>query len=523
MQRWHYVACVVLLTFTVNGRQVAAVDLLAPGDTVLAIDLDPDIVNSSYPDAEPPWLSLDNDVETKYLNFGKEGSGLIFTPFSGAATIQSMMMRTANDSPERDPASWTLYGTNGPIVSPDNGDGNGETWELISSGAADLPVMREMDGPVYSFPANTSSYSSFKIEFPTLRDAAAANSMQVADVNLYASSDGSGTPIGDFFDFAIAFGPVSPDSRYPLNGPNGPESPVLAVDGDPMTKYLNFGKTNSGFIVTPSIGSSIVEGFEITTANDFSGRDPASFELYGTNDAVLSTDNSRADGGEAWTLISAGDLTLPEARFTAGGVVSVTNTVEYASYLMVFPTVKDEFGDMVDSMQIADIQFFGQATAAVTGDFNNDGSWDCADIDALVAEVVSGNNTASFDMNGDGVVNVADVTDPTLGWLTVGGANNVADTDGNPFRIGDANLDGSVDVSDFNIWNGQKFTATAAWCAGDFTIDGSVDVSDFNAWNGNKFTMSGSGTAVVPEPGAYPLAALCLLGLAVRRQSAGQR
>ncbi len=514
MQNVRSVAWASLLAMTVCVPSARGVDLLASGDSVLAIDLDPPIVDSSYPGDEAPWLSLDNVSLTKYLNFGAAGSGLIFTPFSGPATVQSMMMRTANDFPERDPASWELYGTNDAIVSVDNGDGNGETWELIGSGAGDLPPARLADGPLYSLAGNSNSYSSFKITFPTLRDADLANSMQIADVNLYTSADGSGTPIGDFFDFAIAFGPVGPDSRYPLNGPNGPESPVLAVDQDPQTKYLNFGKTNSGFIVTPALGSSIVEGLEITTANDFPGRDPASFELYGTNDAILSTDNSRADGGEAWTLISSGDLTLPEERFTAGGVVAVTNTVEYESYLMVFPTVKDEMGDGVDSMQIADIQFFGQATGIRPGDFNNDGAWNCLDIDALVTEIVAGTNTATFDMNGDGVVTTADITDANVGWLAVGGANNPAQTGGNPFREGDANLDGTVDVSDFNIWNGNKFTSSAAWCAGDFTADGSVDVSDFNIWNGNKFTSSAGGTAV-PEPQTFAqlLGGLLVFGL----------
>ena len=134
----------------------------------------------------------------------------------------------------------------------------------------------------------------------------------------------------------------------------------------------------------------------------------------------------------------------------------------------------------------------------VNGDFNGDGNWNCSDIDALVAEVAAGTNNASFDMNGDGVVDFSDIGS-TGGWLEVGGANNAAATSGNPFLVGDANLDGSVDVSDFNLWNGSKFTSTAAWCSGDFNADGVVDVSDFNQWNGQKFTSAGD-HAVVPEP-----------------------
>lgn len=132
------------------------------------------------------------------------------------------------------------------------------------------------------------------------------------------------------------------------------------------------------------------------------------------------------------------------------------------------------------------------------GDFNSDGAWDCADIDALVAEVVAGTNNTDFDLTGDGIVNTDDIFDAGQGWLTVGGANNPGATGGNPFLTGDANLDGSVDVSDFNIWNGNKFTNAPAWCSGDFTADGSIDVSDFNSWNSNKFQSSD--IVAVPEP-----------------------
>ena len=123
----------------------------------------------------------------------------------------------------------------------------------------------------------------------------------------------------------------------------------------------------------------------------------------------------------------------------------------------------------------------------LTGDFNNDGQWDCLDIDALVAEIAAGTNNPLFDLNGDAVVTLQDVTDPATGWLKVGGANNPVATAGFPFLVGDANLDGNVDGSDFGTWNTNKFTNTAAWCAGEFDASGAVDGSDFNSWNGMKF------------------------------------
>ena len=73
----------------------------------------------------------------------------------------------------------------------------------------------------------------------------------------------------------------------------------------------------------------------------------------------------------------------------------------------------------------------------------------------------------------------------------------------------DANLDGVVDTSDFNLWNANKFTATPAWCAGDFNADGVVDASDFNIWNSHKFTSASGGT--VPEPVGWPVLVLGFL------------
>lgn len=321
--------------------------LLAPGDAVLAVHSGPD---SSYPGAESPAMALDGLSNTKYLNFGRENSGFIVTSAAAGATIlQSFTLTTANDWAQRDPLGWALWGTNDAIASTDNSIGTAENWTLIGEGTVALPDTRFTVGPVVSV-ANSTAYASYKMVYPTLKDAAATNSMQVADVSFFQSSDGSGSSFLAASDPILAIdadGMVS-NSSYP-----GAENPANAVDGT-MNKYLNFGGANSGLIVTPSSGLTLVKGFQITTANDAPERDPSSWELYGTNDAIASADNSTGMA-EIWTLIDSGTITLTDDRNTLGDMIAVNNSEVYASYKVMFPTLKGG----ANLMQIAEVQFYG--------------------------------------------------------------------------------------------------------------------------------------------------------------------
>src|SRR5262245_54380124 len=75
--------------------------------------------------------------------------------------------------------------------------------------------------------------------------------------------------------------PVVPSSN---NSPgSGAENSPNAIDNNVNTKYLNFDKLNTGFTVTPTMGSSVCRGITLVSANDAPERDPASFLLEGSN------------------------------------------------------------------------------------------------------------------------------------------------------------------------------------------------------------------------------------------------
>ncbi len=133
----------------------------------------------------------------------------------------------------------------------------------------------------------------------------------------------------------------------------GGEAPGFAIDGNSGTKYLNFGGVNTGFIVTPSGGASVISAFTMTTGNDAPSRDPNAYVIYGTNDAITSAQNS--DGGnENWVRIQGGTLNPPGGRGAAYDSEAVTNSTAFTSYRF------DVVGNGGDGlMQFAEIQFEG--------------------------------------------------------------------------------------------------------------------------------------------------------------------
>ena len=151
------------------------------------------------------------------------------------------------------------------------------------------------------------------------------------------------------------------------------ESPDHIIDGVGQ-KYLNFAELNSGVIITPNFNGglgSLADSLKLWTANDAVGRDPATYELYGTNAPISGAGPFALN---TFTLISSGALALPATRNTGGTAVlndlnaqtvTFTPTQPYKSYMILFPTIKDE--PTVNSMQVAEVQVFGTAVPEPSG------------------------------------------------------------------------------------------------------------------------------------------------------------
>ena len=210
---------------------------------------------------------------------------------------------------------------------------------------------------------NTSGVSWTGTLNPTIQQADTYANASYSTVPLTAGqtatstpNSNSGPPPPNWQVIRTNSNPVVISNIYPTsyNSPNG-EGAANAFDGNVNTKYLNFDKKNAGVTVRLSQGR-VVQKFTVTTANDFSGRDPTSYKLYGSNDGVN------------WTLIKQDSISLSENRFWTSPEITVNNTNAYVYYFMLFPTTKsgDGCGLNCDSMQISEITYYYDANDGIT-------------------------------------------------------------------------------------------------------------------------------------------------------------
>ncbi len=223
------------------------------------------------------------------------------------------------------------------------------------------------------------------------------------------------------------------------------------------------------------------------TANSRFGE--SSLVADSTDVNVVSVFASRRTSDRALTLMlvnkSSETLTTP-IDLTASGVDGLAEVYRYdASNLGAIeqqPDLTMDDGRAVLDLPGSSITLIEIPSATPRGDFNLDGEVGLHDIDLLCAAILSGDNQPKFDLTENGSVDRVDMDEMIL---------QVVGT-----LYGDANLDGSVDVSDFNTWNSNRFTLASSWASGDFSCDGVVDTSDFNLWNTNKSRS--------PAPGPPP-------------------
>lgn len=201
----------VLLLATMLPAAAHAAAIFSPSNTIFGVRNDgtnlliatngSDGGNTNYADNfwpgavgaannEEPLHAIDG-VGQKYLNFAELNTGVMVSPGS-SSVVTSIQIWTANDAVDRDPSSFQVYGTNLAL----NPAGQPITdFTLIASGGLALPSGRNAGGLValndvnsqtVSF-ANTTAFSNYLILFPTVANETGANSMQIAEVQLFGT------------------------------------------------------------------------------------------------------------------------------------------------------------------------------------------------------------------------------------------------------------------------------------------------------------------------------------------------
>ncbi|MCL5281527.1 MAG: DUF1349 domain-containing protein [Planctomycetes bacterium] len=156
---------------------VKGADVTMPGDNVLGVPN-----NGNWPAAETPWLVIDDKSSTKFLHFsGKtEPVGFQVQVMAGSTIVTGLTFTTANDAPERDPVAFELSGSNDGFQGPWTQIAKGDIVDF--AGATAWPRYTKNTTPI-TF-ENTVAYKFYQVLFTAVRDPAAANSMQIAEVEL---------------------------------------------------------------------------------------------------------------------------------------------------------------------------------------------------------------------------------------------------------------------------------------------------------------------------------------------------
>ena len=108
-----------------------------------------------------------------------EPTGFQVTPQVGASIVTQLTFTTANDSDPRDPVTFELSGSNAGIDGPYTLIASGDIVDFMQTTAWPRLTMNET--PI-TFD-NQVAYTHYQI-LMTVRDPAAANSMQVGEVEL---------------------------------------------------------------------------------------------------------------------------------------------------------------------------------------------------------------------------------------------------------------------------------------------------------------------------------------------------
>ena len=254
-------------------------------------------------------LMVDSKPETKYVTPYK--SFYVLWTSHQATLINYYSLTSANDSPESDPKSWVLYGSN-----------NKKTWVSLDE-QTNQEFTTRGEEKQYTI-ENDTKYIFYKLD---IKSNQGASSTQIAewamkDISIIINDGVSDMPSGD--------GIIKPQYADFVFG----NDVSKMVDSNPDTKYVTPYKYF--YVLWTNSKSTLINQYSLTAADNSPDSDPRSWTLIASNDK------------KTWTQLDEQN----DQQFNVRGEVkeySIANKREFKYYKLV---IKDNWG--ASSTQIAE-------------------------------------------------------------------------------------------------------------------------------------------------------------------------
>ncbi len=287
----------------------------------------------SISDSEGAAQAFDRDVATKWLDHNEwqgapseENPAWIQVQLAEAQAVNELMITSANDAPERDPATFELLASN-----------DGQHWLALANWVGEEFSERFQQR---NFTLNNGlAYTHYRLSI-----SANANNdglVQIAEVGFIG-------PQYQLQDLTELAGTVFSARNSIGDGENQDK----AFDNDIATKWLDHNDwqgaptdEDPSWIQADFSDAQIVSEIAITSANDAPERDPENFTLLGSNDGGATWTEVASWVGESW------DERLQRRSF------SFNNGFAYSSYRVSISKNANNDG----LVQIAEIELIGLA------------------------------------------------------------------------------------------------------------------------------------------------------------------
>ncbi len=261
---------------------------------------------------------FDGATSTKWLDFS--GTTWVQVSFASAQSLATYSLTSANDNPVRDPAAWTLSGSN-----------DGTTWVALERRSGEVFASRFLRRE-FALPQPSTAYLHYRLDM-TAKSGAIT---QLAELKFTAAVAAAPTT------------PVAPVTTVELlpcaitaRGENGTKEGVAnLLDHATATKWLDFSGTT--WVQVSFATARALEAYSLTSANDSPVRDPATWTLSGSNDGVT------------WTVLERRSGEVFAARFQERDFVLTATSAAYLHYRL------DMTAKSGTITQLSGVEFWGK-------------------------------------------------------------------------------------------------------------------------------------------------------------------